>query len=79
MNLLCISDFNQDGITARRGEACWFLPTVAHRLLDSWPACWAVAPETAADEAPATAAIEAPPLTIAMCYPLRLPFALLGA
>lgn len=40
MNLLCLSDFNQAGITARRGELCWFMPNVAARLLDSWPACW---------------------------------------
>ena len=44
MNLLCLSDFNEGGITARRGELCWFLPNVAARLMDSWPACWAVAP-----------------------------------
>lgn len=50
MNLLCLSDFNQGDITARRGELCWFLPIVAHRLLDSWPACWAVAPIVTVEE-----------------------------
>jgi hypothetical protein len=61
MNLLCISDFNQGDITARRGEVCWFLPNVAHRLLDSWPACWTAAPIVTVEEVVETAAIEAPP------------------
>jgi len=70
MNLLCLSDFNQDGLMARRGEVCWFMPNVAHRLLDSWPACWArveigntVGPvNVAADMEQVAAAIEAPPV-----------------
>lgn len=72
MNLLCLSDFNQGDITARRGEVCWFAPNVAHRLLDSWPACWARveipgaaiqvgAVNVAADMSDVTAAIDAPP------------------
>ena len=63
MNLLCLSDFNEGGITARRGELCWFLPNVAARLMDSWPACWAPAPIVTVEEVvePETEAIEAPP------------------
>ena len=65
MNLLCLSDFNQDNITARRGELCWFLPNVAARLVDSWPACWAVAPIVTVEEVVepeiVTEAIDAPP------------------
>ena len=64
MNLLCLSDFNEGGITARRGELCWFLPTVAARLIDSWPACWAVAPIVTVEEVVepeiVTEAIDAP-------------------
>ena len=57
MNLLCLSDFNQAGITAQRGDVCEFAPIVAHRLLDSWPACWTVAPDAPVIE---TEAIDAP-------------------
>ena len=57
MNLLCLSDFNQGDITAKAGEVCWFAPIVAHRLLDSWPGCWAVAPDAPVIE---TEAIDAP-------------------
>lgn len=60
MNLLCLSDFNEAGITARRGEVCWFMPNVADRLLDSWPACWAHAPIVTVEEV-VTEAIDAPP------------------
>lgn len=60
MNLLCLSDFNESGITARRGELCWFAPIVANRLLDSWPACWSVAPIVTVEEV-LTEAIDAPP------------------
>lgn len=60
MNLLCLSDFNQGDITAKAGEVCWFAPIVAHRLLDSWPACWAVAPIVTVEEV-ITEAIDAPP------------------
>lgn len=62
MNLLCLSDFNQGEIAAKAGEVCWFLPNVAHRLIDSWPACWAVAPIVTVEEVVETAAIEAPPV-----------------
>ena len=65
MNLLCLHDFNESGIVARRGELCWFAPIVAHRLLDSWPACWAVAPIVTVEEVVEpeieTEAIDAPP------------------
>jgi len=70
MNLLCLSDFNQGDITARRGELCWFLPIVAHRLLDSWPACWAVAPIVTVEEV-LTEAIDAPPVDKMMHAPAR--------
>ena len=40
MNLLCLSDFNQAGITAKAGDVREFAPIVASRLLDSWPGCW---------------------------------------
>lgn len=66
MNLLCLSDFNESGITARRGELCWFPPVVANRLLDSWPACWTVAPIVTVEEVVEpeieTEAIDAPPV-----------------
>lgn len=66
MNLLCLSDFNESGISAQRGELCWFLPNVANRLLDSWPACWAVAPIVTVEEVVEpeieTEAIDAPPV-----------------
>ena len=70
MNLLCLSDFNQGDITARRGELCWFLPIVAHRLLDSWPACWAVAPIVTVEEV-ITEAIDAPPVDKMIQAPAR--------
>ena len=57
MNLLCLSDFNQAGITAQRGDVREFAPIVANRLLDSWPGCWAVAPDAPVIE---TEAIDAP-------------------
>lgn len=60
MNLLCLSDFNEAGITARRGEVRWFQLGVAHRLIDSWPACWSVAPIVTVEEV-LTEAIDAPP------------------
>jgi len=56
-----VSDFNEGGITARRGEVRWFLPNVAAWLLDSFPACWQL------DERPIevpiieTVAVDAPP------------------
>ena len=70
MNLLCLSDFNESGITARRGELCWFLPNVANRLLDSWPACWAVAPIVTVEEV-LTEAVDAPPEDKMMHAPAR--------
>lgn len=61
MNLLCLSDFNQGDIAARAGELCYFAPSVASWLLESWPACWAVAPDAPAPvEEVVTEAIEAP-------------------
>lgn len=68
MNLLCLSDFNQGDIVARRGELCRFAPNVAHRLLDSWPACWAVAPIVTVEEV-LTEAIDAPPVDKMMHAP----------
>lgn len=68
MNLLCLSDFNQGDIVAQRGELCWFVPNVAHRLLDSWPACWAVAPIVTVEEV-ITEAIDAPPVDKMMHAP----------
>lgn len=62
MNLLCLSDFNESGIVARRGELCWFPPVVANRLLDSWPGCWTVAPIVTVEEVVETEAIDAPPV-----------------
>lgn len=59
MNLLCLSDFNESGITAQRGDVREFAPIVASRLLDSWPGCWAVAPDAPVIE---TEAIDAPPV-----------------
>lgn len=70
MNLLCLSDFNESGITAKRGELCWFTPIVANRLLDSWPACWAVAPIVTVEEV-LTEAIDAPPEDKMMHAPAR--------
>jgi len=61
MNLLCLSDFNQGEIAAKAGELCWFAPIVASRLLDSWPACWAVAPIVTVEEVIAEA-VDAPPV-----------------
>lgn len=57
MNLLCLSDFNESGITAKAGDVREFAPIVANRLLDSWPGCWAVAPDAPVIE---TEAIDAP-------------------
>ena len=51
MNLLCLSDFNETGIVAKAGDALTLAPGVANRLLDSWPACWAVAPDDPEAEA----------------------------
>jgi len=64
MNLLCLNDFNEGGITAKAGDVCEFAPIVANRLLDSWPACWSVAPiiEVPIIETVETEAIEAPPV-----------------
>lgn len=73
MNLLCLSDFNQEGVTAKAGEVRWFVPGVALRLVDSWPGCWARieipgaaiqvgAVNVAADMDNVTAAIDAPPV-----------------
>jgi len=45
MNLLCLSDFNETGIVAKAGEVRAFPSTVWERLVDSWPACWTVAPD----------------------------------
>ena len=45
INLLCLRDFNEAGITAKAGHILTLAPGVANRLLDSWPACWAVAPD----------------------------------
>lgn len=70
MNLLCLSDFNQGDITARRGELCWFAPIVAHRLLDSWPACWAVAPIVTVEEV-ITEAVDAPTVDKQIHAPAR--------
>lgn len=61
MNLLCLSDFNQGDITAKAGELCYFAPIVADRLIDSWPACWAVAPIVTVEEVVAES-IAAPPI-----------------
>lgn len=51
MNLLCLSDFNEAGIVAKAGEVLTPAPIVANRLLDSWPACWTVAPDDPEAEA----------------------------
>lgn len=40
INLLCLRDFNEAGITAKAGHILTLAPGVANRLLDSWPACW---------------------------------------
>ena len=68
MNLLCLSDFNQGGIVANKGDVCEFPMSVALRLLDSWPGCWEDKPELegvtwAGYEMPKieTEAIDAPP------------------
>jgi hypothetical protein len=61
MNLLCLSDFNQGEIAAKAGDVRWFAPIVADRLLDSWPACWALAPIIIEAET-VTEAIDAPPV-----------------
>lgn len=60
MNLLCLSDFNQGDIAARAGELCYFAPSVASWLLDSFPAYWAVAPIVTVEDVVETAAIESP-------------------
>ncbi len=66
MNLLCLSDFNQEGIVAKAGEVRWFPLGVVHRLVDSWPACWQPEPITieVKFDAPEveTEAIDAPPV-----------------
>ena len=73
MNLLCLSDFNESGIVAQRGELCWFPPVVANRLLDSWPGCWQPEPITIEIkfDAPVveTEAIDAPPVDKMMHAP----------
>lgn len=65
MNLLCISDFNQGDVTAKAGDIVSLPEGAAHRLLDSWPACWAPAPivtvEEVAEPEIVTEAIDAPP------------------
>jgi len=67
MNLLCLRDFNQGDISARAGDVVTFLPIVANRLLDSWPACWERYDPPAEDVLDArldeieTEAIDAPP------------------
>jgi len=61
MNLLCLSDFNQGEIAAKAGDVRWFAPIVADRLIDSWPACWTVAPIVTVEEV-VTEAIAAPPI-----------------
>lgn len=71
MNLLCLSDFNQAGITAKRGDVREFAPIVANRLIDSWPACWSVAPIVTVEEVVETAAIEAPPVDKMMHAPAK--------
>jgi hypothetical protein len=70
MNLLCLSDFNQGDITAKAGELCYFAPIVAHRLLDSWPACWALAPIIIEVET-VTDAIDGPPVDKMIHAPAR--------
>jgi hypothetical protein len=70
MNLLCLSDFNQGDITAKAGELCYFAPIVADRLIDSWPACWAVAPIVTVEEV-VTEAIDAPPVDKMMREPTK--------
>lgn len=71
MNLLCLSDFNQGDIAAHRGELCWFPLGVAHRLMDSWPGCWAVAPIVTVEEVVETEAIDAPPVDKMMHAPAK--------
>lgn len=74
MNLLCLSDFNQGGYSARAGEVCWFMPDVARWLLDSWPGCWQkiAIPETPRSFGPVeTAAIAAPPVDKMIDAPAR--------
>lgn len=51
INLLCLRDFNEAGITAKAGDVLTLAPGVANRLLDSWPAAWSVAPEDPEAEA----------------------------
>lgn len=65
MNLLCLSDFNEGGYSARRGEVCWFVPNVASWLLDSFPAAWMQAPVVE------TAAVAAPPVDKMIDAPAR--------
>ena len=61
MTLLCLSDFNQGDITAKAGDILTIAPGAATWLLESWPACWAVAPDAPAPvEEVVTEAIEAP-------------------
>lgn len=61
MNLLCLSDFNQDGYIATAGDVCWFPHMIALRMLDAWPGCWEKAPHVPDAPAVETEAIEAPP------------------
>jgi hypothetical protein len=70
MNLLCLSDFNQGGYMAKAGELCWFVPSVASWLLDSFPACWIVAPIVTVEEV-VTEAIDAPPVDKMMREPTK--------
>lgn len=68
MNLLCLSDFNQGDIVAKAGEVRAFPSTVWERLVDSWPGCWAVAPDAPVIE---TEAIDAPPVDKMIHAPAR--------
>lgn len=70
MNLLCLSDFNEGGISAKAGEVCWFMPDVARWLVDSWPGAWALAPIVTV-EVVVTEAIEAPPVDKMISAPTK--------
>ena len=59
MNLLCLSDFNQGDVTAKDGDVLTIAPGAGQWLLESWPGCWAVAPDAPVIE---TEAIDAPPV-----------------
>ena len=61
MNLLCLSDFNQGGYTAKAGDVLTIAPGAGRWLLDSWPAHWAIAPDAPAPVIE-TEAIDAPPV-----------------